>query len=84
MKHDLWMLHAPVPREEELWRHIDALWTLLEPHTEYLLALKSRAQVDVWLSYSSHIDHAGLSVPPASLAMFTALQLDFALSIVVL
>lgn len=83
-KHDVWMYQAPVPEQHDLHHHIDALWEVLEPHAAYLRALKSRATVDVFLGYSSNIDHAGVSIPPKSLAMFVALEIELGLSIVVL
>jgi hypothetical protein len=39
--------------------------------------------VDVFLGYSSNIDHAGVTIPHQSLEMFTALELDVGLSVVV-
>lgn len=77
------MFRAPVDAEQELREHIDALWRALKPHAQYLRSLKSRATVDVFLGYSSNIDHAGVTIPHQSLEMFTALELDVGLSVVV-
>ena len=43
----------------------------------------ARDGVDVFLGYSSNIDHAGVTIPHQSLEMFTALELDVGLSVVV-
>jgi predicted AlkP superfamily pyrophosphatase or phosphodiesterase len=83
-KHDVWMYQVPVPEERDLHHHIDALWEVLEPHAAFLRSLKSRATVDVFLGYSSNVDHAGISIPPNSLEMFVALEIDLGVSIVVL
>lgn len=82
-RQDLWMFRAPVDAAQELREHIDALWRALKPHAQYLRSLKSRASVDVFLGYSSNIDHAGVTIPHQSLEMFTALELDVGLSVVV-
>ena len=81
---DVWMYRAPVPDESDLYEHIDALWRTLPPNVSFLRALKTRATVEVFLGYSSNIDHAGIRVPHASLELFTALELDFSLNIIVL
>jgi hypothetical protein len=84
VKGDVWMYRTPVAEEKDLHEHIDALWRTLKPNVPFLRALKARATVEVFLGYSSNIDHAGIRVPYASLELFTALELDFSLSIIVL
>ena len=59
------------------------LWNTLRPHKAYLLALKERLKVDVFLDYCSNCDHAGVEVSPESLEMFTELQIPFGLSIII-
>jgi hypothetical protein len=83
-KGDVWTYQAPVEKERDLGEHIAALWHVLKPHQSFLRALKARAHVDVFLGYSSNIDHAGLRVSYRELELFTALELDFALNVVVL
>lgn len=80
---DVWIYRAPVPEDQDLKDHIDALWRALQPRSAYLLALREAARVQILLGYSSNIDHAGVSIPPTSLEIFTALGVDFALNIVV-
>lgn len=80
---DIWMYRAPTPANGDLHEHIDELWNVLKPHTEFLRRLKERATVDVFLGYSSNIDHAGIKIPHASLEIFAALEVDFGLSIIV-
>jgi hypothetical protein len=83
-KGDLWMYRAPVSEERELSEHIDALWQTLRTHTTFLRMLKERATVEIILGYSSNIDHAGVRIGHASLEMFTTLEVDMELNIVVL
>ena len=82
-EHDMWSYVAPVPRDRPLHVHIDTLWAHLQPHRDYLLALKSRLTVDVFCGYRSNSGTAGLEVPHASLALFTSLEVPFGLSIIV-
>jgi hypothetical protein len=82
-KGDVWMYRASTPSERDLHEHIDDLWQVLKPHGDFLRRLKAHATVEVFLGYSSNIDHAGVKIPPKSLEMFTALELDLLLNIVV-
>lgn len=81
---DAWQYSPPLPEEAPLAEHIDALWRVVEPHVEYLRLLKQRFRVDVFCGYRSNCDHAGVEVPASSLALFTALDVPFGLSIIVL
>ncbi|GAB4198755.1 MAG: hypothetical protein OHK0022_18430 [Roseiflexaceae bacterium] len=45
--------------------------------------LKQTATVDVFLGYRSNCDHAGFSVPAASLAMFVELDIEFGVSVII-
>lgn len=83
-KHDVWMYRAPVAEHLDLPEHIDALWGALKPKADFLRDLKRSAEVEVYLGYSSNVDHAGVHVPRRSLEIFTELDLAFQLSIVVL
>jgi len=69
---------------EPLHAHIDALWKNFRQHKSYLRELKQTLTVDVFLSYTSDCDHAGVVVPYQSLEMFRELQIPFGLSIVVI
>jgi hypothetical protein len=82
-KLDMWSYTPPVPEEQPLEVHIDALWADIQHATAYLRALKHSATVDVFLGYRSNIDHAGVSVPAASLVMFMELEIPFGLSIII-
>jgi len=82
-KGDIWMYRAPVPADRNLHEHIDALWQALKPSSAFLCRLKERATVQAFLGYSSNIDHAGINIPHRSLEMFTTLELEFALTIIV-
>jgi hypothetical protein len=81
--HDMWAYAAPIPETEPLEKHIDALWTKIESHKQYLLSLKKTLQVDVFLGYRSNCDHAGIEVPHTCLEMFTELQIPFGVSIII-
>jgi hypothetical protein len=81
---DLWLYRPSLAESEPLYRHVDALWAVLRPHVELVRGLKLVAQVQVLLGFSSNVDHAGLSLPSASLQLFSALELPLELSVVVL
>jgi len=78
------MYQPPVAEEADLHRHIDALWTVLKPHTDFIERMKSTAKVVVHLGYLSRMNLAGMSIPHRSLEMFRALELDFHLHITVI
>jgi hypothetical protein len=82
-KDDMWSYTAPVKETEPLHAHIDALWNTFKERQQYLLQLKKRVTVDVFLGYRSNHDHAGIEVPHQSLEIFRELQVPFGLSIVV-
>ena len=82
-RNDMWSYTSPVDKSEHLEKHIDALWERLKPHRRYLLMLKKSLSVDVFLSYRSNCDHAGIEVPYKSLEMFTELEIPFGVSIII-
>jgi hypothetical protein len=82
-KHDLWSYSPSVERERPLHEHIDTLWADIKHAKDYLLSLKKFATVNVFLTYSSNVDMAGVEVPYTSLEMFKELEIPFGLSIVV-
>src|SRR5258706_11662659 len=79
-KQDKWSYRPAVPEERALAEHITALWTDIKRAKDYLLSLKQRATVDVFLGYRSNVDHAGVKVPYTCLEMFIALEIPFGLS----
>jgi hypothetical protein len=82
-KHDMWMLSPDLPEDSSLAEHIDALWTSIRDHADYLRELKSVATVDVFLGYRSNVDTAGVEVPHTCLQMFIQLEIPLSLSIIV-
>lgn len=82
-EHDMWSYRPTISENEDLQQHIDALWAALKPYKHYLLELKNRFTVDVFLGYRSDCETAGIEVPYTSLDMFTELQIPFGLSIIV-
>lgn len=81
--HDMWSFTPPLDKSERLGKHIDALWELIKPHKHYLLELKKSATVDVFLSYRSDCETAGVEVPHTSLGMFLELEIPLGISVVV-
>jgi hypothetical protein len=80
---DAWHYTAPIHEERPLDEHIQALWHVLKPHKDYLLALKQTLTVDVFCGYRSNHWGAGFQVKPESLAIFTALQIPFGVSVII-
>lgn len=48
-RHDMWNYMAPVNESEPLHVHIDSLWSVFRKRKEYLLQIKERLTVDVFL-----------------------------------
>ncbi len=82
-KGDVWMYHPPLAEDRDLGEHVEALWQVLAPHAGFLTSLKAHARVEVFLGYSSNIDHGGIVIPNHALEIFTKLGLDLNLNIVV-
>lgn len=81
--HDMWSYTPAIDNKRELAEHIDTLWSTIKHAKEYLRNLKKVASVDVFLSYDSNIDMAGVEVPHTCLEMFTELEIPFGVSIVI-
>jgi hypothetical protein len=80
---DAWHFQPSLPETEPLARHIEALWQVVRPHVEYLKGLKQRFKVDVFCGYRSNCDHAGFELPHRCLELFTALEVPFGVSAIV-
>jgi Domain of unknown function (DUF4279) len=80
---DAWQYDAPIPEDRPLDEHIQALWAALEQHKTYLLQLKQHLKIDVFCGYRTNHWGAGFQIEPQSLAMFTALQIPFGVSVIV-
>ena len=80
---DAWHYQPPVPESEPLARHIEALWAVVRPSVGYLKGLKLRYKVDVFCGYRSNCDTAGFEVPHTCLELFTALEVPFGVSVVI-
>ncbi len=83
-KDDAWCYTAPIQEERPLDDHIQALWSALAPHQGYLLELKKSLRVDIFCGYRTNHWGAGFEVSPKSLEMFTALQIPFGVSVIVI
>ena len=80
---DAWMYTVPVGEEQPLDEHIRSLWSQIRSHREYLLQLKKKMKVDIFLGYRSNCDHAGFEVSPQSLEMFIELDVPFGVSVII-
>jgi hypothetical protein len=80
---DAWHFEPSLPETEPLERHIEALWQVVRPAVDYLKALKQRLKVDVFCGYRSNCDHAGFEVSHTCLELFTALEVPFGVSVIV-
>jgi hypothetical protein len=80
---DAWQFQPSLPEMEPLERHIEALWQVVRPQLEYLHGLKQRFKVDVFCGYRSNCDHAGFEVSHRYLELFTALEVPFGVSVIV-
>ncbi len=80
---DAWHYESSLPETEPLERHIEALWQVVRPAVDYLKSLKPRFKVDVFCGYRSNCDHAGFEVSHECLALFTALEVPFGVSVIV-
>jgi hypothetical protein len=80
---DAWHYSAGLPEEAPLDAHLQTLWADVAPARDFLLSLKARHRVDVFCGYRSDSGIAGFQVDPKSLAIFTALEIPFGVSIMV-
>ena len=80
---DAWHFEPSLPETESLERHIEALWQVVRPAVDYLKSLKQRFKVDVFCGYRSNCDTAGFEVSYKCLELFTALEVPFGVSVIV-
>jgi hypothetical protein len=80
---DAWHFQPPLAETEPLERHIEGLWEVVKPSLDYLKSLKRRFKVDVFCGYRSNCDHAGFEVSHQCLELFTALEVPFGVSVIV-
>jgi hypothetical protein len=81
---DAWHYSAELPEEAPLDTHLQILWADVAPARDFLLAIKAKHKVDVFCGYRSNSNHAGFQVEPKSLAIFTALDIPFGVSVIVI
>lgn len=81
---DAWCYTVPIQEERPLDEHIQALWSCLAPHKDFLLELKQSVNVEVFCGYRTNHWGAGFQVSPKSLEMFTALEIPFAVSVTII
>ncbi|MBI1360549.1 MAG: DUF4279 domain-containing protein [Alphaproteobacteria bacterium] len=80
---DAWHYSADLPETAPLDAHLQELWADVAPAREFLLSLKSRYRADVLCAYRSDSDRAGFQVGSKSLAIFTALEIPFGVSVII-
>jgi hypothetical protein len=80
---DAWHYSAELPEEAPLDAHLQTLWADVAPARDFLLALKTKHKVDVFCGYRTNHGSAGFEVEAKSLAIFTALDIPFGVSIIV-
>jgi hypothetical protein len=76
---DMWLYRPPVPSEEEMGEHLDALYEALKPNLDYLRGLKSRWDIDIFCTYTSNSGTAGFQTNPRGLRL--AVELDVPLGV---
>jgi Domain of unknown function (DUF4279) len=81
--HDQWSYTPPVPEDEPLSVHLEALWQVVQPRLSYLKRLKERLTVDVFCGYNSNSCTSGFVVEHRALIIFTELEVPFGVSVVV-
>ncbi len=59
------------------------LWQVVRPQIEYIKSLKQRFKVDVFCGYRSNCDTAGFQVSHTCLELFTAMEVPFGVSVIV-
>ncbi|MGH7963376.1 MAG: DUF4279 domain-containing protein [Candidatus Binatia bacterium] len=82
-EHDMWMLKAPLPREELLEKHLLWLKEQLSPHREYLRTLAESHTVDIFCGYRTDSDQGGFDLSPEALRLFTELGIRMCVSIII-
>jgi Domain of unknown function (DUF4279) len=80
---DAWHYNAELPENAPLDAHLQILWADVAPARDFLLALKAKHKVDVFCGYRTNHGSAGFEVEAKSLAIFTALDIPFGVSVIV-
>ncbi len=80
---DMWQYEPAVPENDELHKHLDALWEVIEPKVDAIKDLKTNLNVDIFCGYRSSCDNAGFEVPHCSLKIFEKLEVPFGVSVIV-
>lgn len=80
----VWRYKIEDPDSKDLNEQLVELWDRIKEHKEYLLMLKKKYEIDIFCSYTSDCDHAGVDLKPEALRIFSELNVNFGLSIVVI
>ena len=79
----MWLCKAPVDEDRPFSEHLDCLWSMLEPHADYLKSLKETMRVDIYCSYFSTSQIAGFEINQNSLEIFQALDIPLGVSVII-
>jgi len=83
-ENDIWQLKSPLSKGAKLSEHLCWLKDKILPHSAYFKKLiKDGIEIDIFCGYRSDCDHAGLSVTPDALELFTVLGIKMELSIII-
>jgi hypothetical protein len=83
-RHDAWHYTVALPEDASFDVHLQALWTDVSPARDFLRSIKNKHTIDVFCGYRSNCPTAGFVLQPQSLAIFTALEIPFHVSVVII
>lgn len=81
---DAWHLEAEVEAASPLERHLHWLWSRLMPHAAFLKRVCEKHRVDVFCSFTSGSDISQFSIEGRCLEMFTTLNIQMTVSVIIL
>jgi len=80
---DVWKLSSPLNEEIHLDEHLNYLKGILIDKSDAIGKLKEKYEIDIFCGYRSNCDHAGFKVNSKSLELFTELDVDFNVSVII-
>ncbi|MCH4888431.1 DUF4279 domain-containing protein [Acidaminobacter sp. JC074] len=83
-RNDVWIYKIQHGEDKHINQQLIELWDLLVEHKSYLIGLKVKYKLDVFCSYTSDCDHAGVEISSEALEIFNQLGIPFGLSIIVI
>lgn len=83
-RNDVWIYQIQNEGDKHIDQQLIELWDMLIEHKFYLIGLKEKYRLEVFCSYTSDCDHAGVEISSEALEIFSQLGIPFGLSIIVL